>query len=87
MSVDVKRYQCKSCPREFSVYSTYWAHERREHKGHRYYCPDCNSPFKYTYQLLSHRVNRCSSRPSATSKPPPPMPLAVTSSLGYNPWI
>ena len=82
-----KRYQCKSCPREFTVYSTYWAHERREHKGHRYYCCDCNAPFRYVYQLLSHQVHRCPSRAVSKQTPAPALPVAAQSVLGFNPWL
>ena len=92
MSETGKRYQCKSCPKGFNVYSSLWSHQKREHKGHKYICPDCSAQFKYTYQLLSHRVHKCTNKPK--SKPTVPIvqqsPYDIprgTSSLSYNPWL
>ena len=52
-------YRCQHCPKTYKVYSSFWAHTRTQHKGHKYKCPQCKAGFSYPYQLLKHRVNIC----------------------------
>ena len=84
-------YKCQHCPKVYKVYSSYWAHNRVQHKGFRYKCPSCKSAsFQYPYSLLKHRLackgggaNTVNAAPVVAS-----VPYTGTNSFAAeNPWL
>ena len=82
-------YRCQHCPKVYKVYSSYWAHARTMHKGHKYKCPQCKAGFSYPYQLLKHRVNICKGGGVSTNVTPTVASNAPhTGSFSVqNPWL
>ena len=87
-------YKCRFCPKQYRVYSSYWAHVRTQHKGFKYKCPKCKTAaFSYPYQLLKHQVNgTCKalldSLPRTTASHPIVLPPQTQCRLSLdNPWL
>ena len=92
----VSVYKCRFCPKEYRVYSSYWAHVRTQHKGFKYKCPRCkNAAFSYPYQLLKHQVSTCKGvtdvLPRTTASAPTVLPHQHQqlggSLVSENPWL
>ena len=54
--MEVKRYQCDSCPKSFDIYSTYYSH-RRSHIVVNLKCRACDNTYPTHIQRLKHYYN------------------------------